>query len=114
MAITFSGVGSGSYASTLTLTISGPEVARLVRQVNATPPFVPLTVISCPAPQDKAAVAFRNGSRRWILRVTGSSYPCTTPSLTGADGTSIALAPSDALIADVLAAAGLPRDYWTR
>ena len=109
-----SGGGGRSYSSTLSLHINGRQVSTLVGQINAAPTFVVLTVASCPAPLGSVAVTFRSAGERWLLQISNGSPLCNTPTLTGANGRSIGLTASDALLTDVLAAAGLPRDYLDR
>lgn len=111
---TFNGGGGRSYSSRLTLTFTGSRVKALAREINATPTFVMLAVVSCPAPQGSVAVTFRSGSSRWSLDINDGSFLCNAPMLSGTNGTSVALTPSSALVTDVLAAAGLPSNYFSR
>ena len=110
---TFTG-GGRSYSSRLTLTMSGARITTLAHEVNATPTYVVLAIASCPAPQGSVTVTFRSGSRRWSLDINDGSFLCNTPVLTGTDRASINLKPSTTLLTDVLAAAGLPADYFQR
>lgn len=111
---TFNGGGGRSYSSRLTLAFSGSRVRALVHEVNATPTFVMLAVASCPAPTGSVTVTFRSGSGRWSLNINDGSSLCNAPSLTGTGGAAITLTPSTELLTDVLAAAGLPSDYFNR
>ncbi len=111
---TFNGGGGRSYSSRLTLSFSGSRVTALAREINATPTFVMLSVASCPAPAGSVTVTFRSGSGRWSLNINDGSFLCNAPALTGTNGTAITLTPSAELLTGVLAAAGLPSDYFNR
>jgi hypothetical protein len=109
-----SGQEGASYSSTLTLSLTGKAVTGLVREINATPTYVVLVQVSCPPPQGSITVTFGRGTARWVLNISAGSILCNTPTLTGADRTSVPLTPSTALLTDVLAAASLPSNYLTR
>ena len=94
---------------------SGARVALLARQINAAPTYVLLpTGIKCAPPLERMTVTLHSGSRQWSLDLNGGNNLCGTLSLTGTSGTHIALTPSAALVKDVLIAAGLPGDYFSR
>jgi hypothetical protein len=111
---TVSGGVGHSYSSRLTLSVSGPRVRALAPEINATPTFVILAVASCPAPNGSITVPFRRGSSRWLLNINDGSPLGNTPTLTGTNAATVFLTPSTTLLSDVLAAAGLPSNYFQR